>query len=206
MRKAARSRLGLDAGSADPIAGPSVDLSRIEEEQVSSRILSQEGYVAGWLDSTVHDFLEVLSPRAQSTKYALITCLDSNVKPASLLDRSPELKAHADEFESIGGGLLIPTAKLIEIEKGQRILFGFDELWFFRHREIEPKPSSASIVGPGRLDKARLGKLGKWMKASECTMGLGGGEGLNFVVRAHGLARIILGFSIEQPELSLAGS
>jgi hypothetical protein len=206
MRKAARTRLGLDEGPADAIAGPSVDHSRIEEEQMSSRILSQEGYVAGWLDSSVHDFLEVLSPRAQSTKYALVTCLDSNSKPASLLDRSPELKAHADAFETVGSGLLIPTAKLIEIEGDQRILFGFDELWFFRHRDIEPKPNSASIVGPARLDKARLAKLGKWIKASECTMGLGGGEGLNFVVRAHGLARTILGFSIEQPELSLAGS
>ena len=53
---------------------------------MSSRILSsQEGYVAGWLDSSVHDFhRSCLSPRA-STKYARITWLDSNPKPAALL-------------------------------------------------------------------------------------------------------------------------
>jgi hypothetical protein len=41
-------------------------------------------------------------------------------------------------------------------------------------------------------------------KKKDCSLGLGGGEGLNFVVPASGLARYLLGHSIEQPEPSLS--
>lgn len=167
---------------------------------MSARIVSYKDYVAGWLDSSIHDFLEVLSPRTVRTKYALITCLDSNPNPASLLDKSPELKSIANEMEVLGTGLLLPTKLLLEIDSGRRIFFGFDEVWFFPNKSIEPKPSSVFLVGPARLNRAKLEKLGKWMADNACSMALGGGEGLNFVVRAHGLVKFLLGYSIEQPE------
>ena len=171
---------------------------------MSAKIVSDKDYVAGWLDSSIHDFLKVLSPHAASTKYALITCLDSNPNPASLRNRSPELKAVADRLEIRGSALLLPTALLLETDSANQIFFGFDEVWFFPNKTIEPKPESASLVGPARLNQARFNKLGKWMSANSCSMALGGGEGLNFVVRAHGLVRFLLGYSIEQPNPALA--
>jgi hypothetical protein len=60
---------------------------------MSARIVSYRDYVAGWLDSTIHDFLDVLSPDAAITRYALITCLDSNPNPATLPDRKPGIAA-----------------------------------------------------------------------------------------------------------------
>ena len=170
---------------------------------MSERIISCEGYVAGWLDSSIHDFLEVLPPAAASTKYALITCLDSNAKPASLRDKSPELKSIASKIEVLGTGLLLPTRLLLETDSTMRIFFGFDEVWFFPTKSIQPKPPSALLVGPSRLSHARLEKVAKWMKENDCALALGGGEGLNFVVRAHGLVRFLLGYSIEQPESAL---
>ena len=53
-------------------------------------------YIAGWLDSTVHDFLKVFPRNSKSTKYALVTCIDSNLDPASLLSSSPELRSIAE--------------------------------------------------------------------------------------------------------------
>ena len=44
--------------------------------------VSYKDYVAGWLDSSIHDFLAALSLRTATTRYALITCLDSNRNPA----------------------------------------------------------------------------------------------------------------------------
>ena len=41
-------------------------------------------YVAGWLESSVHDILRALPADAASLKFSLITCLDSNGDPASL--------------------------------------------------------------------------------------------------------------------------
>jgi hypothetical protein len=177
---------------------------RKAEEQMRARIVSNKDYVAGWLDSSIHDFLEVLSPSAASTKYALITCLDSNLDTAALRDKSPELRSIANKLQILGSGLLLPTQLLLETDSTNRIFFGFDEVWFFPNKSIEPKPPSVSLVGPARLDQARFNKLGKWMSGNSCSLALGGGEGLNFVVRAHGLARFLLGYSIEQPEPAFA--
>jgi hypothetical protein len=171
---------------------------------MSARIVSYKDYVAGWLDSSIHDFLEVLSPNAAGAKYALITCLDSNPAPASLRDKSPELKLLANKLQLLGNGLLLPAELLLGIDPRHRIFFGFDEVWFFPNKNIEPKPPSLSLVGPARVTQARFNKLGKWMADNSCALGLGGGEGLNFAVRAHGLVRSLLGSSIEQPEPALA--
>ena len=53
-------------------------------------MVTYKHYVAGWLDSSIHELLET-TPLIKSTKtqYALITCLDSNLDPSSLVTRSP---------------------------------------------------------------------------------------------------------------------
>jgi hypothetical protein len=187
-------------------AGPPFDRRRKKEGPMSARIVSYKDYVAGWLDSSVHDFLGVLSPRAASTKYALITCLDSNPDPASLRAKSPESKPITNKLETVGTGLLLPTKLLLEADSRQRIFLGFDEVWFFSGKGVRPKPHSASLVGPARLNRARLAKIGKWMADNSCSLASGGGEGLNFVVRARGLVRFGLSYSIEQPEPTLVSA
>jgi hypothetical protein len=173
---------------------------------MSGRIVSHKDYVAGWLDSSIHEFLEVLSPRAASAKYALITCLDSNPNPASLRTTSPELKLIGSKLEILGTGLLLPTKLLLETDLSQRIFFGFDEVWFFPNKSVQPKPPSAFLVGPARLSQARLEKLGKWLADNACSLALGDGGGLNFVVRARGLVKFLLGNSIEQPESAVVSN
>ena len=173
---------------------------------MSARIVAYKDYVAGWLDSSIHDFVEVLSPPASSVKYALITCLDSNPNPASLRDRSPELKSIAKKMEVLGTGLILSAKLLLETDSSKQIFFGFDEVWFFPNKTIQPKPPSVSLIGPARLNQARLEKVGKWMADNACSLALGGGEGLNFVVQAHGLVRYLVGYSIEQPESAFASA
>lgn len=171
---------------------------------MTRRIVSNKDYVAGWLDCSIHDFLEILSLDAESPPYALITCLDSNPNPAFLRTKSPELKPIANRLQVIGTSLLLATELLLEANTKRRIFFGFDEVWFFPSKAIEPKPPSVSVVGPARINQARFKKVVKWMSENSCSMALGSGEGLNFVVPAHGLVKSLLGYSIEQPEPSLA--
>src|SRR5260370_15119262 len=143
---------------------------RKAEKQKSTRIVSYKDYVAGWLDCSIHDFLEVLSPSAASTKYALITCLDSNPIPASLRNHSPELKSIANKLQILGSGLLLPTELLLETDSRNRIFFGFDEVWFFPSKSIQPKPPSIFLVGPARLNQARFNRFSKWMANNSCSL------------------------------------
>jgi hypothetical protein len=190
----------LDARPAGSSAGQAIDRQREEGKQMSMKLVSFKDYVAGWVDGTMHDFLEVLPAKAASIKYALITCLDSNRDPASLRQKSPELKGIAKRLQILGNGLLLPTELLIETDSERQLFFGFDEVWFFPTKTIAPKPEAASLVGPARVNQARFNRIARWMSDNSCSLALGGGAGLNFVVRAQGLAKLLLGCSLEQPE------
>jgi hypothetical protein len=171
---------------------------------MSSKIVHYNGYVAGWLDSSIQDFLELLPRSYRSMEFALITCLDSNREPASLLDKSTELGELAKDARVSGTGVLVPTRTVVEANSRHRLFFGFDEIWLFPHDQIDPKPASASLVGPARIDQAKIEDLGQWMSKNSCALGLGDGEGLNFVVKARGLLKPLLGCSLEQPHVPTA--
>jgi hypothetical protein len=162
-------------------------------------MVTYKDYVAGWLDSSIRDFFKSLSPRPGAMRFALVTCLDSNRRPTSLLKKSPELRPLAAEARPLGGGLLLPTKVLLEADHHQQLFFGFDEVWFFPDEINEPKPPSAWLVGPARIDQEKLDRLGTWMSDTACSLALGDGEGLNFIIKARGLVRHLLGHSIEQP-------
>ena len=53
------------------------------------------------------------------------------------------------------------------------------------------------------MDQQRLDELGRWLSTNSCSLWLGDGEGLNFIVKAQGLAKYLLGHSIEQPESTM---
>jgi len=131
-------------------------------------------YIVGWLDTSIHDFLEILL--LSDVKYALITCLDSDPNPASLLNKSPELKPLVKSAEVLGNGILLPTKLLLE---SNRIFFGFDEVWFFLTKKPKLTPKR-SIVGPGEI--RYIGEVEKWMMKNNCILGLGDGTGMNFIV------------------------
>jgi hypothetical protein len=160
-------------------------------------------YVAGWLESSIHDFLALVPPDPRSMKYTLITCLDSNREPASLID-SRHLKPLAAEAKVTGSGLLFSTKRLFDVHSQNPIFFGFDEVWFFPGEIHQPMPEldCAPLVGPARIDQPTLDKLGKWLSSNACSLALGDGCGLNFIVKARGLVKSLLGHSMEQPDPS----
>jgi hypothetical protein len=160
-------------------------------------MLHTKNYVAGWLDSSIRDFLEDLPRNAKSIRFALITCIDSNRAPATLLTTSPELRSLASQARSIGNDLLLPTDVMLAHER--QIFFGFDEVWFFPSDDITEKPDVGSLVGPSRVDQSTLDCFQDWISTNRCSLALGDGEGLNFIVKAHGLVRHLLGHSLHQP-------
>lgn len=158
-----------------------------------------KGYVAGWLDSTIPDFLEQLAEIPESMAFALLTCLDSNLRPALLIRKSPELKVLSRGIQVVGNAILVPTETLITADGLHQVFHGFDEIWFFPDRVIEPKPEGAWLVGPRRIGIASLRKLGRWMSEYGCSLALGDGEGLNVVVKEGAMAKHLVAHSLTQP-------
>jgi hypothetical protein len=166
----------------------------------SSSMVYHNGYVAGWLNSSIAEFLGVLPRSSESAAYALITCLDSNTNPAAILDGNAELRAELNGVATLKNGLILPSRLLHKASLRSRLFFGFDEIWFFSTAEIEPKPQSASIVGPNRINQETLDELGHWMDANGCSLALGDGAGLNLIVKAYGLVKQVVAHSLAQPE------
>ena len=163
-------------------------------------------YVAGWLDASIADFLKLLPPSAPSLDYALITCIDSNPDPRSMLETSPELHVLSADARPCGSGLLVPGKLLLDPEVCSRLFFGFDEVWFFPDDNIAPKPPAAWLTGPARVDQSALDRLGQWLSTNSCALGLGDGAGLNFIVKAHGLVKYLLAQSIAQPHFPISSA
>src|SRR5262249_35551377 len=138
--------------------------------------------------------------RSNKMKYALVSRLDSESDIASLLGSSAELGSLADGGRFLGKGLLIPTRRLLEVNSDHRVFFGVDEVWFFPTDRIQPKPELASLVGPHRITQKKMSALGSWMDSNSCSLALGDGVGLNFIIKARGLVRHMLSFSLAQPE------
>ncbi|MBX9680445.1 MAG: hypothetical protein K2X38_16930 [Gemmataceae bacterium] len=164
---------------------------------MSARIVTCKGFVAGWLDISLPELLDSIDV-SHETRWAVISTLDSQPNPASLLKKSPELRKLAKQITVLGDSLLLRAESLFEANRQSPLFFGFDEVWLFPDEPLEDKPEGSSIVGPGRLSSKRLRPLGSWLEANRCSLGLGGGEGVNFVVPAHGLARDLLGCTLKQ--------
>jgi hypothetical protein len=166
-------------------------------------MIKYKDYVAGWIDSSISEFLEFFPKTSARMDFALITSLDSDLSPRDLLSKSPELKPLQKNAKPIGSGVLVPTSLILGAAK--EIFYGFDEVWFFPKDRITPRPQIAWLVGPNRISQPKLDELGEWIVDNDCTLGLGDGDGLNFLVKAHGLVKYLLAYSIHQPEPKTGG-
>jgi hypothetical protein len=107
-------------GSPNTSAGSRFETGRVkrikDKDGSMSRLVSYDHYVAGWLDSSVRDFFDVLRPARSldSLKYSLITCLDSDPEPAALLNKNAVPGPAAANARLVGRGLLLPTKHLLE--------------------------------------------------------------------------------------------
>jgi hypothetical protein len=146
-------------------------------------------YTVGWIDTSIHDFLSEIEEPSSSMAYALITCLDSSFNVASLANENRKLQALKNQGKRVGQGVLLTTRRLLAVERQERLFFGFDEVWFFSHAEVAPKPKNVVITGPSKLTLPLPEQMRAWMHRNGCSLGLGDGTGMNFCARLRGVAR-----------------
>lgn len=153
---------------------------------------------AGWLDTSIQEFLSRFPRRSRSAAYAYVTMLDSDPSPRKLLRSSPELKGLDRAARPLGKGFIVATPDLLDAVARTTVFHGFDEVWFFPTDDVPPKPVGVSIVGPRRIDQSKLNRVGRWMIENRCPLALGDGAGLNVVVKARGFIRHLLASSMSQ--------
>jgi len=152
----------------------------------------QGEYLAGWIDTSIHDFLSEIEEVPSSMSYALLTCLDSCFDLPALLNNSAPLASLKEKSRRVGSGLVVSTRQLLAAERQKRIFFGFDEVWFFPHVEIKAKPKELLLTGLERSQAGGVDSFGRWLHENGCSLGLGDGTGMNFCLKARGVARYIV--------------
>ena len=148
-------------------------------------------FTVGWIDTTIHDFLSEIEP-SPSMKYALLTFLDSSPGVASIFQKNERLHKLQKHLSNVGNGVLLTTHQLLRLDREERLFFGFDEVWFFSHKNISPKPTTDSIVGPERITTSAQSNLETWMESNGCSLGLGDGAGMNFCAKLQGIAKYLV--------------
>jgi hypothetical protein len=146
-------------------------------------------YMTGWINSSVHDFLEEIDQPTSSMRYALITYIDSSPNTASIFKNMIALKGKS---KAVGQSALVSTRHLLAAQRQHRIFFGFDEVWFFPNSDIKSKPQGFVITGPYSIDSQQIDRYSDWLASNKCSLGLGDGTGLNYCLRIRGVARYVV--------------
>lgn len=149
-------------------------------------------YLAGWINTTINDFLDEIDEPTQAMTYALISCLDSDPEVSSIFERNRGLDPFKVPNRPVGQGALLLTKDLIAANRRRRIFFGFDEVWFFPGGNVTPKPHDLVITRPHPIDLEDSSQHVAWMNANKCSLGLGDGEGMNYCLKVQGVARYIV--------------
>src|SRR5918997_3963697 len=135
---------------------------------------------------------DLVSERPEFVKsfpFALITSLDSS-PPTSLANVGRALAEHVDEFRQVGSGVLLSGQQTLLLAREYPLFTHFDEVWLFGEAPtVGPKPEGVRIVAPCNLGEGVPPEVADWMWRSGCFVGMGDGEGLNYVTVDEGLAR-----------------
>jgi hypothetical protein len=139
-------------------------------------------------DSFIADLISERPEFVESFPFVLIASLDSS-PPTSLTNVQQALKEHVDEFREVGSGVLLSGQQLVMLARKCLLLTHFDEVWLFREAPMVPKPEGVRIVAPYDISEEVPPEGADWMWRSGCRVGLGDGEGLNYVTVDEGVAR-----------------
>ena len=139
-------------------------------------------------DTFIADLVEEHPEFVESFPFALVTSLDSS-SPSSLPNVRRALAEHVDGFQEVGSGVLLSGEQLILLARRYLLFTHFDEVWLFREAPMVSKPEEVSIVAPYDLGEEVPPEVADWMGRSGCVVGLGDGDGLNYVTVDERVAR-----------------
>ena len=100
-------------------------------------------FVKGWVDCSIHQFLQGIDRIPSRMKWTIISCLDSCPDVCSLVQKSQHLSKLKGGYKPFGQAIVVKTQTLLQVNRRDRIFFGFDEIWF----RGQPDPPSDQDLG-----------------------------------------------------------
>ena len=150
---------------------------------------TQASLYYGWLpDLTLGEFLERQWRAVARLPLVLVSSIDSD----SAVSEMRWVRRHLDRdaYWAISTDpLVISGDRLLAAAKEDNILNGFDEIWVPENLPIAAPPVEANLVAPRMFDMTLPDEVRDWMQKSGWRLGLGDGDGLNYVVSDLPLAR-----------------
>jgi Iap family predicted aminopeptidase len=94
-----------------------------------------------------------------------------------------------DEFREVGSGVLLSGQQTVLLAPKYSLFIHFDEAWLYREAPMEPETRWITIVAPYNLSEEVPTEVVNWIYRSGCIVGLGDGDGLNYVTVDERVAR-----------------
>lgn len=114
--------------------------------------------------------------------YVLISMIDS-YEDVHRLPLVQSLK-EAGQIEPVSETPFVLTGSaVVELARRHNLFTGFDEIWFLRHAVVKvAPPADVALVAPEQMTPDDVPeRVVAWMEKNDCCLGLGDGDGLNFV-------------------------
>jgi len=132
-------------------------------------------------ECSVRAWLEEHQVTVARLPFILISTIDSN-RPVADMPWAVA-KGRSDPGWALSTSpLVISGSSTVEL-LDQNLFTGFDELWVPAQMPVTDPPDDANLVAPRALDVEVPPAVLAWLTLSGCRLGVGDGEGMNYVVR-----------------------
>lgn len=119
--------------------------------------------------------------------YVIVSTVDSDSGVSRMPWAAARIRDNADWALSVTP-LVISGQDLVRLAHDS-IFHGFDEIWVTAEKPTISPPADVYLVAPRELKNPAPDAVQHWMKSSGSRLGLGDGDGLNFVVADIDLGR-----------------
>lgn len=125
-------------------------------------------------DASVGEWLRDNQEALPKQALAVVSMMDSD-------DDVLEMPWARNMVAAPGGAELMPVVQLFSLLDDHNLFNGFDEVWLCDVAPEEAMPDLAHIVAPVNLATDDPGVAFEWGEKNGVVLGLGDGEGLNFI-------------------------
>src|SRR5688572_8035212 len=144
--------------------------------------------MAGRLSADIRSVKDVLS----KFHSVLITSIDStlDIRTSKIGVRITSVDP---DSSFLGPGIVVPGKNIARLDEALNLFNRFDELWCFERPPTLAKPEDVWLVAPLNLESEAISpQLRNWLAESDCRLGLGDGEGLNFITPRRETADLLV--------------